>query len=122
MAVKDIKDINLEVDQNKENKLAGKAGIAFKKQAVKAYKSSVKNKEKNSPASLEGTEEVSFLPEDVAQPENNNELTQMTHDEIYRDLFVNQVKLLQKQGLSSDEIAKKMNRGKTEIELLLKFS
>ncbi|MFS0865078.1 hypothetical protein [Fredinandcohnia sp. 179-A 10B2 NHS] len=42
-------------------------------------------------------------------------------DELYVQSLVAQVQLLQKQGLALDEIARKLNKGKTEIELLLKF-
>ncbi|MBU8877859.1 hypothetical protein BGM26_02485 [Bacillus sp. FJAT-29790] len=36
--------------------------------------------------------------------------------------FLNEVLLLKKQGLSEEEIAQKLNKGKTEIALLLKFN
>lgn len=36
-------------------------------------------------------------------------------------LLLNEVYLLQQQGFSVEDIAKKLNKGKTEIELLLKF-
>lgn len=108
--------------ENGENKWTGKVGNAFKKQAVKAYKNAAANNEENSPIPSPNIMEDSHLTAGNNHPENVQERSQMTHEDIYRDLFVGQVKHLQKQGLSIDEIAKKMNRGKTEIELLLKFS
>lgn len=42
-------------------------------------------------------------------------------DDLYTQSFYYQVLLLQKQGLSTEEIAKKLKKGKTEIELLLKL-
>ncbi|MFT4413590.1 hypothetical protein ACLM5H_07000 [Fredinandcohnia humi] len=42
-------------------------------------------------------------------------------DELYIQSLVAQIQLLKKQGLTLEEIAKKLNKGKTEIELLLKF-
>ena len=42
-------------------------------------------------------------------------------DDSYEQSLISKVLLLQKQGDSIDEIAKKLNKGKTEIELLLKF-
>ena len=41
--------------------------------------------------------------------------------EAQEEPFVQQVKKLQNQGLSIEQIAKKLNKGKTEIDLLLKF-
>ena len=61
------------------------------------------------------------LQETVKQTGNKNSPPEVENEEIYRDLFINQVKILQNQGLSTAEIAKKLNKGKTEIELLLKF-
>lgn len=118
------KDVNSGAEENEEkNKWNSKVGNALKRQAVQAYHSMTTIKEENSPVLSPNKIEDSPLPAGTNQAENNtNEQMQQTNEEIYRDLFVNQVRLLQKQGLSIDEIAKKMNRGKTEIELLLKFS
>lgn len=41
--------------------------------------------------------------------------------ETYQQSFEAQVMHMKKQGMSAEEIAKTLNRGKTEIELLLKF-
>jgi hypothetical protein len=57
------------------------------------------------------------LPEDdiiaVESQENNVELKQLS--------FIDQVLYMKKQGLTIEEIAKDLDKGKTEIELLLKF-
>jgi hypothetical protein len=87
-------------------------GQAFKKQAVKVYQKTIANKNESMTAELQET---------VKQTENKNRPPDVENEEIYRDLFINQVKILQNQGLSTAEIAKKLNKGKTEIELLLKF-
>lgn len=42
-------------------------------------------------------------------------------EEVYMQSLLNQVLLLQKLGFSVEEIARKLSKGKTEIELLLKF-
>lgn len=88
-------------------------GQAFKKQAVKVYQKTIANRNENMTAELQET---------VKQTESKNRPPEVENEEIYRDLFINQVKILQNQGLSIAEIAKKLNKGKTEIELLLKFS
>lgn len=73
----------------------------------------------------------SLLPtfhEEVVQqeiPQKKDNIARKTDplekDELYVQSLVAQVQLLQKQGLALDEIARKLNKGKTEIELLLKF-
>lgn len=42
-------------------------------------------------------------------------------EEVYAQSLTAQALLLKEQGLSTDEIAKQLNKGKTELELLLKF-
>lgn len=98
-----------------------KAAGAFKQQAVKAYQSNAaenKNKEvipelpddgKDHPQSASSEPDLEAAPKD-------------SPDEIYRDLFVNQVMILKQQGHSVETIARKLHKGKTEIELLLKFA
>lgn len=103
---------------------------AMKRQAVQAYQSASidgKGKEKGI-----GNEEVKLeelVPEvtDQADFEKSpddlgDSSTFVSPEEIYRNIFFNQVIILQKQGLTIEEIAKKLNKGKTEIELLLKFA
>lgn len=119
----DNKDLLIkDKEEDTETEWNGKVGVVLQKQAAKAYKSAVKYKKEISPISLSNAAEDSGLSDDTVHTENNHEEIIMPHDDVYRDIFLNQVKLLQKQGMSTEEIAKKMNRGKTEIELLLKFS
>lgn len=84
---------------------------SFKSEAVKVYQKTIAAQGENMSA---GKEDMS--PENKLEPSNidNNE-------EIYRNLLLNQIKILLNQGNTIDEIAKKLNKGKTEIELLLKF-
>jgi hypothetical protein len=42
-------------------------------------------------------------------------------ESLYVESLLNQALLLKQQGYTEEEIAKKLNKGKTEIELLLKF-
>lgn len=72
----------------------------------------------------------------IRQPQADFQVKTMTEEEkietplyekdlrssnLYIQSLLNQALLLQKQGLSLDEIAKMLNKGKTEIELLFKF-
>lgn len=101
-----------------------KNNVGMKQAAVKAYQTAPK------PQNL--AEDVMLPPitdrEDKVNlsTENDGEkLTESKNDDQVQDLYMeslyNQVIIMKKQGLSEDEIAKKLNKGKTEIELLLKF-
>jgi hypothetical protein len=100
------------------------AGNSLKKQAVKAYQNSSILPDANEPqvdvefTSAKGEEDTDHngIPN---VPIGNN--SQITQEEIFRDLFMNQVQILQKKGLTTAEIAKMLGKGKTEIELLQKF-
>ncbi|WP_141433441.1 hypothetical protein [Bacillus sp. 03113] len=55
-----------------------------------------------------------------AEPVSQESAPMQNRKNTDQTLF-NQVKMLEHEGLSTEEIAKKLNKGKTEIELLLKF-
>lgn len=90
--------------------------IGKKQQAVKAYKNTPK------PVNLkEDINEDVILPP-LTEKEDEQEAKDATPvEDLYMDSLYNQVVMMKKQGLSEDEIAKKLNKGKTEVELLLKF-
>lgn len=50
-----------------------------------------------------------------------NKLNTADSNDLHHLSFNDQVFLMEKQGLSVEEIARKLDKGKTEIELLLKF-
>lgn len=120
----DILDIHPEEELLKSEMIKN-TGMALKKQAVKAYQN---NSSKPTAAIPQFGDDV-LLPELSIEDEKKGVLgttvenkSKMTQEEIYRDLFVNQVHILQRQGLSNGDIAKKLGKGKTEIDLLLKFN
>jgi hypothetical protein len=100
------------------------AGNSLKKQAVKAYQNSSILPDGNEPqvdvefTSAKGEEDTDHNGIPNVSVENNSQISQ---EEIFRDLFINQVQILQKKGLTTAEIAKMLGKGKTEIELLQKF-
>jgi hypothetical protein len=110
--------LNLDGVDAEEKDWSEKAGKAFKKQAVKAYQNTAANKSEPTVKSDSSLIEETETNAAEKQPESKPE---MADEEIYRDLFLDQVRLLQKRGYSIDDIAKKLNKGRTEIELLLKF-
>ncbi len=114
-----IKTAPVMEDAAEANDWSDKAGKAFKKQAVKAYQNNAAKKTDPHPSTEENLKEDAGNSE--AEKQSGQKETETSDEEIYRDLFVNQVKILQKRGYSVDDIAKKLNKGKTEIELLLKF-
>ncbi|MDP4083061.1 MAG: hypothetical protein Q8934_00435 [Bacillota bacterium] len=114
------------VDQH-NHEWVEKKGTISKKQAAMVYKSAT-SIEKKTNSDLE----TELLPDwkkenDVKlNLDNHSSLNveakpEVSQEELFRDLFMNQVLLLQNQGLSAEKIAKKLGKGKTEIELLLKF-
>ncbi|XJZ28524.1 hypothetical protein ACF5W4_06940 [Bacillota bacterium Lsc_1132] len=101
----------------------GKTASAFKKQAAQAYQNSfLEKKENESKVLVSEQDSFNALASKNAEEMAGKTASNSSPEEIYRDLFVNQVIMLQKQGLTNEEIAKKLNKGKTEIELLLKFA
>jgi hypothetical protein len=90
-------------------------------QAVKAYKST--NKLHAEVISKKGSLPAASVEEPPAKSPDSlhmNEQSQEPND-LYMKSLINQALLLKRQGLSTEDIAKKLNKGKTEIELLLKF-
>jgi len=82
-------------------------------QAVQAYSNTtVKGEDK------ETTESVEIAQNEREQASDNKE---DGTENLYNQSFYYQALLLQKQGLSIEEIAKRLDRGKTEIELLFKL-
>ncbi|MDP4162675.1 MAG: hypothetical protein Q8898_06170 [Bacillota bacterium] len=70
-------------------------------------------------AELDYSREMEEFPTDkLAKTTNTDELYNI---EWGTKVLASQVVLLAKQGMSEEEIAKKLKKGKTEIELLLKF-
>ncbi|GAM15578.1 hypothetical protein [Mesobacillus selenatarsenatis] len=92
------------IAQEKQPSQLGK-GIAYHA-ARKAYQ---QNREQVSP-DLDLPEEDIMA---VESQENNVEIKQLS--------FIDQVLYMKKQGLTIEEIARDLDKGKTEIELLLKF-
>lgn len=113
------------VPRQKAEALAGndwsqKAGKAFTQQAVKAYKGvATAKKDTVSPNVQKQKPEIPANEPDVTPLTGNQNIAP---EDVTRNIVVNQIALLQKQGLSIEEIAEKLNKGKTEIELLLKFN
>ncbi|USK57038.1 hypothetical protein LIS82_11380 [Cytobacillus solani] len=52
---------------------------------------------------------------------NNMEVTFNSTNHLQEDSLLQQILALKEQGFTEDKIAQKLNKGKTEIELLLKF-
>jgi hypothetical protein len=83
-------------------------------QASKAYKQNLREAEDK----LSEKESLSSLKEPV--PKTQSDRSQPIKEEIPSSIN-DQVFILKKQGLSAGDIAKKLGKGKTEVELMLKF-
>lgn len=93
-----------------ENMIQEVAALVPKQHAAKAYELSM---EKRPPQS-----DPEQIVKQALQPRNKgSEENKKTEN----DVFIEKVHTLKKEGLSNDEIAAKLNKGKTEIALLLKF-
>ncbi|TKC18682.1 hypothetical protein [Robertmurraya kyonggiensis] len=84
-------------------------------QAVQAYKKTPSSNETiNQEEELE--HKTPPAPQEPVNQENDNNST-----DLYSQSFYYQALLLKKQGLSIEDIARRLNKGKTEIELLFKL-
>jgi phosphoribosyl-ATP pyrophosphohydrolase len=85
-------------------------------QAVQAYKGAGKKVETES--------ELETVQKETPPPLENkldSEVIEKKSSDLYTQSFYYQALLLKKQGLSTEDIARRLNKGKTEIELLLKL-
>ena len=119
-----LKEINPFEEQNRTNLL-----YSTKNKAAEAYKSQSPTKQKIREESMllaDDSLELSAVTEKTAkEPENATfyETLQasLNGQSVEKPSLHEQVNALKKQGLSTEEIAQTLKRGKTEIELLLKF-
>ncbi|MFC9596872.1 hypothetical protein ACFTQL_02995 [Peribacillus butanolivorans] len=96
--------------------------IGTKKQAAEAYKKqSEDNEEHRFPLKPEDRLDLSSEAPSLSNQEYEKEFSGMLQVGLNELSFNEQVEYLADQGHSIEKIAKKLNRGKTEIELLLKF-
>ncbi|CAH0213288.1 hypothetical protein SRABI96_02221 [Peribacillus sp. Bi96] len=98
--------------------------VTFKKQAINAYKKMPEEQEYNTlPVIDEDKLELSAAAISPSFEGNSTgkEFADMLQASLNERSLDEQVKMLADQGHSIKEIAKKLNRGQTEIELLLKF-
>lgn len=86
-------------------------------QAVQAYK--------KTPTSNEAVKQEEEKPEipviHPAPQEPSSQENDINSTDLYSQSFYYQAQLLKKQGLSIEDIARRLNKGKTEIELLFKL-
>lgn len=109
-------DLACEKKKTAEN-LNRPAGNVF--QAAQAYAAAPKpEKEKEKAIYTSVMPQVPDRREIKERPKYQKDLNSSN---LYIQSLLNQALLLKKQGLSLEEIAKKLNKGKTEIELLFKF-
>lgn len=110
-----------DIQQEPEKESEGKEFPSFRKgtvfQAVQAYKStnSIEKLSNNTEPELPLIDPKKNVKEETA-PQKENQSS-----DLYTQSFFYQALLLQKQGLSTEDIARRLNKGKTEIELLLKL-
>ncbi|MET3318411.1 UNVERIFIED_ORG: hypothetical protein ABIC97_001504 [Peribacillus simplex] len=96
--------------------------MGTKKQAAEAYKKQPEDNEKHRfPLKSEDRLNLSSEAPSLSNQEYEKEFSGMLQVGLNELSLNEQVEYLADQGHSIEKIAKKLNRGKTEIELLLKF-
>ncbi|KAB2337537.1 hypothetical protein F7731_07985 [Cytobacillus depressus] len=110
------KPIKMEINEQKRNDsnendfpLQNRVGKANVNKAVKAYKQSADTS-------------VLHSEMDHLHPLDEIEMPKLEKENSTEYSLLNEVLFLKKQGLNETGIAQKLNKGKTEIELLLKFN
>lgn len=88
--------------------------------AVKAYQQQTKRETAKSPTAQSQEKGKSILEMKQALSQAEKEKTKQS-DVLIQDSLLTQVMIMKKEGLSVKEMAQKLKKGKTEIELLLKF-
>ncbi|MBP2240156.1 ribosome-associated toxin RatA of RatAB toxin-antitoxin module [Cytobacillus eiseniae] len=117
-----------EIDQGiskglaKETTLYNRVGKASAHKAVNTYKQYVKAESKDTQSSendqrIKADSEVTLPPFE----EEPNKTENPQKKEELKPSLINQIIELKKQGYTIEEIAQLLNKGKTEVELLLKF-
>ncbi|MFD4928306.1 hypothetical protein ACFWMS_05140 [Peribacillus butanolivorans] len=113
-----------EIKREKKMLLDYKEGrhMGTNKQAAEAYKKQPEdNEEHRLPLKSEDRLDLSSKAPSLSNQEYEKEFSGMLQVGLNELSFNEQVEYLADQGHSIEKIAKKLNRGKTEIELLLKF-
>ncbi|GIN61554.1 swarming motility protein SwrB [Robertmurraya siralis] len=115
MAITEQIDDNIELNKERVQLEKGE-NITYRKgtvfQAVKAYR----NVNGNSEEKLDQEKVKPNLENKEAQREKIEDSDDINDESVYHKAI-----LLQKQGLSIEDIAKKLGKGKTELELLFKL-
>ncbi|MFJ7929469.1 hypothetical protein [Peribacillus sp. NPDC096448] len=121
-SIKETKEEKQEQNILLEYKVGSRA--AAKKQAINAYKIMPEENEANAlPVKVEDKLELASAatsPQNQGKPAGM-EFSDMLQASLNERSLNEKVDMLADQGLSVEEIAKKLGRGQTEVELLLKF-
>lgn len=111
---------------SKDILLQSRIGKASVYKAANAYnqnlKAIVKENESKTPETLEDQSvKLPPLEKNIDVIVENGKSANNSMDHLQEDSFLKQVLALKEQGFTEDKIAQKLSKGKTEIELLLKF-
>jgi hypothetical protein len=110
----ELEKIGEEIDITSISDFSSKMGKTKTFRAVKAYQQT--QQQLASSLKLENNHHIE--PNDDLQEEIQ---TIAKKEKSVQDLLIEQLLSMKQEGISVDDMAKKLNKGKTEIELLLKF-
>lgn len=129
--IKRIEEIKIEKNLSSQNNQ--KQPTSIKKSIEKTIETDVREKENDLSTRLEKTvghyavkayqQQSKQEKVDIQAYLNDSELpkTQENVNTVYQESLASQIRNLKDQGYSLEEIAQKLKKGKTEIDLLLKF-
>ncbi|MFE8695156.1 hypothetical protein ACFYKT_02165 [Cytobacillus sp. FJAT-53684] len=116
-SVKDLIQVSDTVKKDNEPFLHNKIGKANANRAVNVYKQYAKATTKET--SVEAPADL--VKSSIEVPTKDEQRNESDQNTLQGDSLINQILLLKEQGQTVDKIAQRLNKGKTEIELLLKF-
>lgn len=109
----------MKLEKKQDDSFSTRLGKTVNLHAVKAYeKQKIEQiaKENNMPTTIIDRTKISEEQEKEIQKRTNESVNVVNGESL-----IDQILTLKNKGLSEDEMAKKLNKGKTEISLLLKF-
>jgi hypothetical protein len=109
-------------EREKNNALSMRMGKTVGRHAVKAYQQQSKQQPEKETFPLPVKNENIKIHDYIEENDLSTRQKQFgSSNQQHQDSVIDQILIMKKKGFSEEEIAKKLNKGKTEIDLLLKF-
>jgi len=111
------------VSKIEKHDLASRLESTVNLQAVRAYQRQKKNQSESESVPEPISFHADMPPQEVLNqvPQTNEKLIERRNNELLKESLLFQVLIMKQQGFTVEEMAKRLNKGKSEIALLLKF-